>query len=170
MNRTTVLVAAWIGAAIVSMLIASAAVGAVRDNVSETPQPLTAALPPTTATAPGSESEPSTTGTTDPSATTLATTTTAPETAPTSTQAAPESGAIKTFTVTGGSVSIKVYSDHLTLLGAVPAAGFTVEEKNLSSTQIEIEFRSGERESKFAAAIEDGQLKVQTEPHEAEDD
>jgi hypothetical protein len=181
MSRTTVLVVAWIGATIVSILIASAAVGAVRGNVSDAPQPLSSAttIAPTT---PQTTTAPSSTATTEPppTAVTLApetstttpgtTATSIPDPVVTSTTAppvtAPASGEIETYAVTGGTVSIEVFSDHLSLLGAVPAAGFSVSEKEISAKKIEIEFKSSTHESKFVATLEDGVLKIETEPHE----
>jgi cytoskeletal protein RodZ len=176
MSRTTALIAAWIAAAIVSILIASAAVGAVRDNVSEAPQPLGSGLPSTSTTSTTTlDSIPSGSSTTT-ITTAPVTTSTPPTTAATlpdsssSTSAPAAGGMLKTYTVKGGAVSIEVFPDHLTLLGAVPAAGYRVEEKSSSPQKIEIEFRSGEHESRFSAALEDDGLKISTEADEGEDE
>jgi hypothetical protein len=170
MSRTTALVAAWIAATIVSILIASAAVGAVRGNVSESPQPLGAALPPASSTSTPGSIQPGST-TTAPTNPSIPTTTVATVPSGSSTSSAPAAGgAIKTYTIKGGTVSIEVFDDHLTLLGAVPAAGYRVEEKSSSPQKIEIEFRTGEHESRFIAALEDDGLRVSTEADEGEED
>ncbi len=172
--------AAWVGATIVSIFIASAAVGSVRGHVSDTPQPMASVTtpPPTTATtaATTASAEPLPTTVTTVPTTTVPTTTVT--TVPDSVVAAPSTttppiavaaaGEIKTYTVAGGTVSIEVFADHLTLLGAVPAPGFSVAEKEISSRKIEIEFKSGEQESKFAASLEDGRLEIETESHDEE--
>lgn len=173
MNRTAVMTLAWAGATIVSILVASAAVGAVRGRVADEPHAIAAVttslaaagtaetvpspstVPPQTSTsAPGTAS----TATTLPSPTTVTTTSTPPAT--TATTAPPSAGQIKTFATGGGTVSIEVFSDHIVLLGAVPSAGYTVAERDLSPRRIEIEFKSGDDEVEFKAVLEDDGLAV----------
>jgi hypothetical protein len=169
---------AWIAATVVSVLIATAAVGAVRGRVTEGPESV--AAPPTsldsttiTTTAPSSATSSSVSSTTASTpATTGAGTSTSTSaadgggtstTAATSTTQGPAVAEIKTYTAVGGTVTIEVTATTIELLGATPNPGFTVSEKESSPTQIEIEFRSSDHESKVDIRLRDGVLDVSVE-------
>ena len=67
-------------------------------------------------------------------------------------------------------MSIEVFPDHLTLLGAVPAPGYSVAEQENTPTKIEIEFKSGSNEIHFKARLEGGELKIEVEGGEEHHD
>lgn len=193
-KRRLLPVIAWIGATGLSIAVANAAVGSVRDQVSDAPNlslatatatasvataPSTSLVP--TAIAPTSSTAPATTvGATSatpvtPTTTTAAVSTKGPApttsataavstTSPAPTTTATPASEIKTYSVTGGTVSIEVFNDRIVLLGAVPASGWSVDEVEQSNKKIEIEFKADEDESKFKAKLEDGgQLSIETE-------
>lgn len=171
MRRIVLIGGAWLLATGVSVFVAHAAVGEVRDRVVDRPQPLTAVLAEATSTAPPDTAIATTTADSVPavapaetSPVTEAPVVTTPTTSPVTTSAtAPTDGRIETYSTPGGSVSIEIFSDHLTLLGAVPAAGFSVAEQEISPTQMEIEFSGEGEEVKFKAKLEGGEVLVTVE-------
>lgn len=178
--------AAWIGATLVAVVIASAAVGSVRSQVTDDALPLgspdvaalavgvTNALDTTTTQAPASSSTstalgsgttststtlpsgPSTTSTTSPASTTSTTT------APTTT-AAPSPEYSRTFDTPGGSVRVVVKGNDVTFGGAVPKTGWSIELKDPGPQEVKVEFEQngGEGDIEFTATIENGELKVE---------
>lgn len=192
------MVLAWLAGTLMSVLIATAAVGAVRGRVTDDPPALDSAastaaasstiettapnLPTSPGATPGSvaDSSPSTTlangatsvtsGTSGTSGTS-ATSTTGPSSgsSTSSTTAPPAQGVLKTFRLVGGTVTIEVFSDHLMLVGAQPKSGFTVSEKDNTSTRIEIEFSSSNHESKLRAELKDGELDARIDEEGDED-
>lgn len=174
------MILAWAGATVLSVLVASAAVGAVRGRVADEPHAIavvTTSLgaPETAETVTTSSTVPPQTSTTvqDPSSVTLppATTTTSIPPATTTTATTPAAtGQIKTYTTHGGTVSIEVFADRIVLLGAVPSAGYTVAEKDISPRRIEIEFKSGDSEVEFKAVLEDDGLAVDLGADDGEGD
>ena len=193
MKRRLIPVIAWIGATGLSIAVANAAVGSVRNQVSDVPNlslatttatapvataPSTSMIPTSISTSttsttldmsasgPTSSTAPATTvgATSATTATPPTTTAAASTTSPTPPTTAAAAGEIQTYSVTGGTVSIEVFNDRIVLLGAVPASGWSVEEVEQSSDRIEIEFKADEDESKFKAELgSGGQLNIETE-------
>lgn len=174
MRRRALVVLAWVIATGMSVLVAYAAVGEVRDRVVDQPQPLSIVLSTTTSSgSPADEVSSTSIGASaavdpiDPTATSTTTlggtdgpsgSTSIPVTTPesgTAPTSAAEGGEIKTYSTVGGRVSIEVFPDHLVLLGAVPASGYSVAEQEISPRRIEIEFKSGGVEVKFNAQLQD---------------
>lgn len=188
MRRSLLVGAAWLLATAVSVLVAYAAVGEVRDRVVDQPQPLSVALSSSTssslATGEVTSSTNSVSSTTTAAIGPVSTSTIAPPTddgtnaSSTTTQGTPpttapgsEDSEIKTYSTAGGTVSIEVFPDHMVLLGAVPATGYSVAEQEISATQMEIEFKSGEHEIHFKARLNsDGSVSVDVESDAEHDD
>jgi hypothetical protein len=176
-KRNASLFAAWLAATIVSVLVASAAVAMVRENVSDEPAiGLQSLVAQTTVAADTTQIQPATTPpNTDPVKTPAIPTTTEtsspPETTlPTETTMADVSpGQLETFNSEGGSVSIEIHDDHLVFLGAVPAAGFGIAEKELESKKIEVKFRSDDATVKVTAKLEDEGFEWKTKVEDSED-
>ena len=174
MRRRIGIIIAWLAATTISVLIATAAVGAVGGRVTDSPSSfaaattLAAATPTTTSTPGTTTSRPEGPTSTVPPVTNS---TTAPPSAATSTTttAGPQSGQIETFTTSGGTVTLEVTGDEIRLLGATPNSGYTVSEKELSDTKVEIEFRSAEHEVVFHAELHGGELQTSVEG-EGDDD
>jgi cytoskeletal protein RodZ len=187
MPRRLVLVLAWLGATVLAVGVASAAVGTVRNQVTDRPQttdPFFAAAPiadsstttlattstlvtttaPTT-TLPTTTTTIAETSTTQPS---TVTTTTRPTTtttvAPTTT--APPKPVTSTYDLVGGSVTISAVNPNVSLVGAVPNSGFTVKVENAGPNEVKVEFRSESRESEFSAKWDGGELRIRTDDHE----
>ncbi len=189
MSRRLALVLAWLGATVLAVGVASAAVGTVRNQVTDRPQttdPFFAAAPVAAAsstTLGATTTLPATSATT----TTLAsTTTTAPQTSttlanavttttsaattttrpPTTTTAPPPKPITTTYNLVGGSVTITAASPNVSLVGAVPSSGFTVKVENAGPSEVRVEFDSESWESEFSAKWDDGELRVRTDEHD----
>ncbi len=189
----------WLAVTATAVLIASAAVSSVRDQVTDTP---TAMLPPTTVAVSSTEplvadpvkpeapaaatiEEPSTTTTSLPTtttSTTSTTTTTAPTatsapatttttTAPTTTTTttAPTTEVPPPYDLIGGSVSVEIGNGAVHLLGAWPKAGFTMEVENSGPEKVEVEFHNDAHESRFSGTFEDDRF-VSSISESADDD
>lgn len=185
----------WLAVTTTAVFIAAAAVGSVRDQVTDAP---TAMVPTTTSTS--SLAEPTTTtteagltpSTTESPTTTTSTTTTiavstttVPEASTTTTQppaptttatpptttTAPPSTEIRSYDLVGGSVTVEVGSNTVGLAGASPKAGFSMEVENSGPEKVEVEFKSEDHKSHFSAKFEDGVFvpKIEEEPHEEDD-
>lgn len=174
--------AAWIGATVVSVFIASTAVAGIRDRVVETPVAIgpptttttttvptastaatstTLAAVPTTAE-PVDTSVPSTTETSDaptsttaPPATTTTTTTTTTTAPPTTT----EPPSYPTYDLVGGTVVLRVANGTVGVESVVPRPGFSYEPKKTGPDEIEIAFVGDDHKSVLTAHFEDGELK-----------
>lgn len=182
----------WLAVTTTAVLIAAAAVGSVRDHVTETPTAMvptttnpSLAGPSTTTTKPGLT--PSTTGspttTTSTTTTIIVSTTAAPDVSTTTTQppttttdpppttTAPPSTEIRSFDLVGGSVTVEVGSNTVRLAGASPKAGFSMEVENSGPEKVEVEFKSEDHESKFSGRFEDGTFvpKIEEEAHSEDD-
>jgi len=183
----------WLAVTTAAVFIAAAAVGSVRDHVTETP----AAMVPTTTnpslagtstttTKPGLT--PSTTGppttTTSTTTTIAASTTTVPEvsttttqppapttTAPPPTTTVPPSTEIRSYDLVGGSVTVEVGSNAVRLAGASPKAGFSMDVENSGPEKVEVEFKSEDHESQFSGEFKDGVFvpKIEEEAHDEDD-
>lgn len=179
---------AWLGATLLSVFIASAAVAGIRDRVVETPVAIgppttstTVAPPATTAT---SVSEPTTTTipvpvTTDAAPTTDApvttttlvdstTSTTAPPPATTTTTAPPQTTTTvaltyHTYTLIGGTVTLSVGNGEVRVASVAPNAGFDADIEKGGPIEVEVDFESNDHKSELSAKLENGELKVQKE-------
>ena len=188
----------WLGVTVAAVLIASAAVSSVRDQVTDTP---TAMLPTTTTTSvnldrqpsdpidpasvpPISADMPSTSSTTttapsDPNPTTTSSTTTTTTTAPsdpiptttssTTTTVAPATE-IRSYELVGGLVSVEIGNETVRLAGASPKPGFTMSVENPGPEKVEVEFHNDDHESRFSGKFEDGEFEPSIDEHEEEDD
>ncbi len=192
MQRRALFVLAWLAVTGVSVLIATQAVGAVGDQVTDTPATLAAAQPspasttaaPTTTVAPPitepavTSTSPSPTTTTGPETTTTTTaapasTTQAPTTtstqAPTTTEPPPEMETA-TYQLTGGWVRIRYGGGEVRLVDAAPNAGYSMKIEKNGPLKVEVEFEGDGYEGKFKADMEDGALDVDIEePGDDED-
>ena len=183
----------WLAVTATAVFIAAAAVGSVRDQVTETP---TAMIPTTTVTTLGPAipsdpaadvgSAPATTSptTTAPTTTTIAPTTTLPDVsattteppAPTTTTAAPTTTTIaptteiRSYELIGGSVTVEVGNGTVGLAGASPKAGFSMDVENSGPEKVEVEFESDHHESSFSARFRDGVFTPEIEESEHGDD
>ena len=175
---------AWVVATLVSILIASAAVGSVRSNVSDKPSSVLVPAPDAVAASIAATSstigidpapEPTVTpttevttpeaaGTTSPSTSAVAVTTTS------STTPTPENGEVQTFSGLGGSMSVEVHSDHLVFLSAVPSSGYTVKKQEIESKKITIEFTSPGHRTKLTAKLEHSEVEWKAEEEDNDDD
>jgi hypothetical protein len=194
MQRRLVFIASWITVTGVSVLIATQAVGTVRNQVTDTPATLptiaavgalgaTTEPSPVTSTATPGTFVPSTTQA--PQATTTealadGTTTTAPSVPstppPPSTTAAPvttEAPAemeTATYQLTGGWVRIRYGAGEVHLVDAAPHAGYSMKPEKTGPIKVEIEFEGGDYEGKFKADMEDGSLDIDIDEGGDEDD
>ena len=169
MNRKLMYGVAWLAATMVAVVIASAAVGTVRseseqpsatspyfntsttvatDQSSTTSTGTPGSTSTTSSTAPSSGSSTSTTVTTLPGSTSSTSVTTTTPTSP------------KTYTLAGGTVTIAANDPTVTLVGAVPKAGFTVDVEHTGPDEVRVEFESENHESSFRAEWEDGELLI----------
>ncbi|MCB1247553.1 MAG: hypothetical protein KDB69_09830 [Acidimicrobiia bacterium] len=176
MNRKLMYGVAWLAATMVAVVIASAAVGTVRseseqpsatspyfntsttvatDQSSTTSTGTPGSTSTTSSTAPSSGSSTSTTVTTLPGSTSSTSVTTTTEASTTTTPTSP-----KTYTLAGGTVTIAANDPTVTLVGAVPKAGFTVDVEHTGPDEVRVEFESENHESSFRAEWEDGELLI----------
>lgn len=199
MKRYLGIGAAWLGATVLSVFIASAAVAGIRDRVVEAP---VAIGPPTTSTTqapadtttstvletpstaaaqPTTEPSPSTTEPTSETTTTIvesATTTTAtPVTTTTTTTAPPQTTTTAaprylTYPLVGGTVTLGVANGEVWIVSLDPAAGFDADIEKDGPDEVEVDFESNTHKSELSAKFEDGELKVKTEEEarDGEDD
>lgn len=184
---------AWFGATAVAILIAAAAVGSVRSQVTEAPirlgSPSAAALAatplepvPDPAVDPAVVSTPTVVVTVPPttvapvaptegSTTTVPTDSTPPTSAPPQTSTTSTSTTVpfesysKTYNTTGGSVTIVVSGEYVTLVTYFVEVGWTIEVEDSGPEKVEIHFEQndGDDEIEFEARIHDGELEVSIE-------
>lgn len=172
MHRSVVLVAAWVGAGAAAVTLATAGVSMVGNQVTGSrPSPLSAdevrreleaaevANPSTNATDPGTGP---TTTLGEPSAAGVSTTTTtrpgtAPSTRPGSSPTAAPSGPttttsepveLRTYSLVGGTATLRFSPSGVTLVDAVPAAGYATEIEAVHDNGIRVEFESEDRRSR----------------------
>lgn len=178
MRNKFAMAGAWLVATALAVIIASAAVGAVRSGVTDQPsasEPFFGATVTTSSTI-----EPSTSTTTTPPDTLGTTTTTvdggsAPDTTqPPGSSATTPSTTIpdaqtttttsasftKTYTLVGGRVTISANDPSVTFISAVPNAGFSVNLESSGPTEVKVEFDSEGHESEFTAKWGDGELLI----------
>ena len=163
MPRRLILIAAWLGATFIAVVVASVAVGAVRGEVTDQPRSASpffvesvdegaAEGDPTTST--------SSTTTTQPEPTT--TTTTQPEST-TTTPTLAEPLRLPPYQTAGGTVTIEVLDPYVWLVGAVPNVGFTADVEHGGPEKVEVEFEAEDANSEFHARWEAGQLIIDIE-------
>lgn len=179
MRNKFAMVGAWLVATVLAVIIASAAVGAVRSGVTDQPsasEPFFGAAdtvttsstlePTTSTTTTPSDTLGSTTTildggigstTTQPSASTTTPSTTIPQDQTTTTTSA---SFTKTYTLIGGRVTISANDPSVTFISAIPNAGFSVDLESSGPTEVKVEFDSEDRESEFTAKWRDGELLV----------
>jgi hypothetical protein len=186
MRKVVGIGAAWLAATIVAVVVAAAAVGSVRGEVTDAPMALGASSIEVDVSAPTSDDPPSpvtlapqemptTTiaqidASAEPSTTTTApapvTTTTAASVTTTTTPAVTTTTVdsyTKTYDTEGGSVRINISGESVTFAGATPLPGWTVELENSGPEEVKVHFERNEDEEeeiKFTAKFDDGQLKV----------
>lgn len=182
MRRIIGIGAAWLTATLVAVAVATAAVGSVRSEVTDSPTALAAPIvtaDPTIATpspdtltttaAPGAppttvvpaDSTTTTNGQVKaPSETTSTTTLPAASTTTTTMESY-----TKTYDTEGGSIRITVSGESVTFAGATPLPGWKVELKNSGPEEVKVHFERNEdeheeEEIEFKATVENGELKV----------
>jgi hypothetical protein len=197
------LLVAWVAATVVAVVIATAAVGSVRSQVTEAPTPLSspdaaalvsAVISPSAPETGGTvvESAPATTttilpttaagsSTTNPSdavggtsttTTRHSTSSTVPTTrVPSVTTTAPSTSYTKTFDTEAGSIRVVVDGNAVTFGGAYPKSGWGVDLEDDGPAQVKVKFEriSGEGEIEFTARVDEGELKVDIDDHEADE-
>lgn len=190
----------WLAVTAAAVLIASAAVSSVRDQVTDTP---TAMLPPTTIAISSTEQlvakpvqpEPPTPTTTEGSSVTTTsspatTTTTAPASdapepigttvpstpttttvpATTTTTTTPPKTEVRSYDLVGGSVSVEIGDGTVRLAGASPKPGFTMDVESPGPEKVEVEFHNDDHESRFTGKFHDGEFKPSITESDGEDD
>jgi len=186
MRRFLGILAAWVAVTLAAVTVATAAVGNVRDQVTDAPtRPTigatiaTLATTTTTTEAPRitttSSEPPATTTTTEaPKETTTTTeppkettTTTAPPKETTTTTEPPKEtttttapSEVRRYDLVGGSVVILVGDGEVHLRSAVPAPGFAYEKGSDGPEKVELSFTSEDHTSHFQAHWKDGKLDV----------
>jgi len=187
----------WLAVTTTAVFVAAAAVGSVRDQVTDTPSAMvptttiatSLAGPATPKTEPGRETTPSipTTSTTTTTTTLTASTTTVPDvsttttrppaptttttTAPPPTTTSPPPTEIRSYDLVGGSVTVEVGVNTVGLAGASPKAGFSMEVENSGPEKVEVEFKSDHHESQFSGEFKDGVFvpKIEEDSHDEDD-
>ncbi len=68
----------------------------------------------------------------------------------------------KVYDVDGiGTVTVERDANGLTLVAVVSVPGWTIEVKDATADEIEVEFRNGDQKVEFKAEIEDGQIRIE---------
>lgn len=190
MKRGAGFIAAWVGATLVAVLVATAAVGSVRSEVTDQPSalgsPSAAALASdlpaeTSTTDPGSPTsgvadvavttttalEPVTTTSTthagsDSSTSTSTSVTTSPQPETTTTATEPRANYSKTFDTDGGSVTFLIEGEAVNFGGAVPKTGWKVELEAAGPDEVKVKFEKNDdsAEIEVKGRVEDGELLV----------
>lgn len=178
MNRKRVgLVAAWIAATSLAMLLASQAVALVRDQVTDRPSRVATTLaletttsttaPTTTTTQPPATFTTTTTAETTTTTQPEVTTTSVPATSSTTTTAA-TTNYEDTFYLVGGWAAVRCAGDDVSLATYAPNPGYQVEIESAGPRELEIKFEEagGDHESKLKVQCKNGVLKPDIEEHE----
>ena len=181
----------WLAVTATAVFVAAAAVGSVRNQVTEAP---TAMIPTTSTTValapepspPTTVVESSSTTTSPPAATSTTTTTAAPvttttapsepapttttTTAPTTTTTAPPASDIRSYDLLGGVVTVEIGTSTVQLAGASPKSGFSMEVEHSGPKNVEVEFKSESHESKFSGEFKDGSFNPEIEESDGDHD
>jgi len=187
-TRRLGLFAAWLTATLLAIVLASQAVGLVRDQVTDRPSrtvstllatattPSTAALAATPTVidpeVPQRTASPTSTTIPAPTTTSAVPTTTIP--APTTTSAAPTTTAApsvdRRYTLVGGWVTVACSGDDISFKSAAPKAGFSVERTEVEENKVDVKFESSDHTSKFEAVCSDGDVVESIEEKDEQDD
>jgi cytoskeletal protein RodZ len=158
-TRRLGLFSAWVAGTILAVVLASQAVGLVRDQVTDRPsravttlRTIPDAVSPTTSDVPNDDG-PLTTSTT----THEEVPTTQPETV-TTTAASTGSTSAQRYSLTGGWVTVACEGDQIVFRSAAPQAGYQVERVKVGSSEVEVEFRGSDHTSRFQAECEHGSV------------
>ena len=175
----------WLAVTATAVFVAAAAVGSVRNQVTEAP---TAMIPTTSTTValapepspPTTVVESSSTTTSPPAATSTSTTTATPvttttapsEPAPTTTTTttAPPATDIRSYDLIGGVVTVEIGTSTVQLAGASPKSGFSMEVEHSGPKNVEVEFKSESHESKFSGEFKDGSFNPEIEESDGDHD
>lgn len=162
MRRSAGFVLAWVGAAVLSVAVAAAAVSNVRSNVTTVP---TVLGPPTITVA--TDATDGATSTTTLSlvivdTTTTTTSTTAPSVMDIPTTIPPAELTFETYDTDGGTVRIRIEGESVIFVGAQAKTGWRVEVTYIGPEEVEVEFErlDDDTEIEFLAEFEDGELVV----------
>jgi hypothetical protein len=93
-----------------------------------------------------------------PAVTAPTTPSTTPATTP-NTGAPPPAPLTKTYTATGGRITIRFANGRLTLVSRTAAPGFTAEVHKQDPQDVEVRFDNGSHESRIRVRVENGQLR-----------
>lgn len=175
MRRPALLVAAWLVGGLLAVVLASAAVGRVGNQVTgDRPAPLSAAdvRDELAAEAAGTTSTTAAAGAEEPAPPTTATTsTTAPvaATTPGPTEAPAGADETRTYPLVGGTATLRFSPAGVTVVAANPNPGFSVEVEQ-EGTGLEVAFRSDSHRSKVEAWWDGGPRDSVDEESDVEDD
>jgi hypothetical protein len=65
----------------------------------------------------------------------------------------------QTFSSTGGSITVRMDGDQLTVTGVTPAAGFHADQGERSGRRVDVTFKSDKHESEISVKVENGAMK-----------
>ncbi len=109
----------------------------------------------------------------DGATTTAPTTSTVPpstSTSTTTTTVVPVGPERRAYDLVGGTVVVDVGNETVTLIGASPAGGFSVEVDDAGPERVVVKFESSDHESEFVGRFEDGSFDPRIEERDREDD
>lgn len=155
--RKLLFVASWLLATTLATAVALGAVQEATEQVS--PNPRVRAVQAGASASPPSSGPPSSIATNTSLATSTTTITPTIEDLPTSPPATTGSSK-KTYRVEGGTVTVKVSGNQVTLVSAVPSSGFAVEVEKNGPDEVKVEFESDESDSEIRIRVHDGHLEV----------
>lgn len=163
----------WLIATVAAMVLASQAVGLVRDQVTDRPSRVPASLAATTSqphmtTTSRPTMPPAGTAPTSTTTTAVATTTssTAPPAASTTVPVATtvqSPNDTQTVYLIGGTVTARCTGDDVSWVSYVPNPGFEAEVENPGPGQLEIEFEGNSHKSKLRAECDSGNLDIRSD-------
>lgn len=116
----------------------------------------------TTWTTPSTSSAPSSSNsTTVPTSTTTPTSTTVPNPSTTTGPSTPDRTEV--VNSTGGTVTVTISGNHLTLVSAVSSPGYEADIRNGGGSEIDVRFERGDRESRIRLRASNGSLRREVE-------
>jgi hypothetical protein len=92
---------------------------------------------------------------------------TSPTSSPTSspTTIVPPAPVTKTYSSAGGRITVRFAGGRLTLVSKSPAVGYTAEVHTQQPDDVEVRFRSADREWRVRVRVENGKLRPEIEEH-----
>jgi hypothetical protein len=189
MRRGFGFVIAWVGATLLAVVIATAAVGSVRSQVTDAPTPLSSPGARALAETPIAQADPSSTTTTTMDTTPDVTSTTIDDIRPTTTTTTPTATTVpgttvppvtvttttatntsKTVDTVAGSVRIVVSGGAVSFGGAYPNPGWKVELDDAGPEVVKVKFErnEGDGEVEVTAKVEGGELQIYVDDHTGE--